>query len=74
MASRPNDSHPVDDIPVPMLDGGHLVFQIYEAIFRKPATPRVMEIGFRVALLIVRLSVSTSREVAHPFTGWYSTR
>jgi len=39
--------------PIPMLDGGHLVFQIYEAIFRKPATPRVMEIGFRVGFVLV---------------------
>jgi regulator of sigma E protease len=40
--------------PIPLLDGGHLVFYAAEAIRGRPLPPRVMEHGFRVgfALLI----------------------
>lgn len=37
-------------LPVPMLDGGHLLFYAIEAIRRKPADPRVMEWAFRGGL------------------------
>jgi regulator of sigma E protease len=29
-------------LPLPVLDGGHICFAIYEAIFRKPVPPRVL--------------------------------
>ncbi len=40
-------------LPIPPLDGGHLMFYGYEAIARKPPSERVMEIFFRIGLLLV---------------------
>ena len=33
----------VNFLPIPVLDGGHMVFLAYEGIFRKPVTPQVQE-------------------------------
>jgi regulator of sigma E protease len=40
-------------LPVPMLDGGHLAFYGLEAIRRKPASARLMEIAFQSGMLLV---------------------
>jgi regulator of sigma E protease len=40
-------------LPVPMLDGGHLMFYAYEAIRGRPLSERAQEIGFRVGLGLV---------------------
>lgn len=39
--------------PIPVLDGGHLMFYAYEAVFRRPLPPRVQEIAFRVGFAIL---------------------
>ena len=39
--------------PIPMLDGGHLLFYVYEAIRGKPLGERAQEYGFRVGLAMV---------------------
>ena len=39
--------------PVPMLDGGHLLFYAIEALRGKPLSERAQEIGFRVGLGLV---------------------
>ncbi len=39
--------------PIPMLDGGHLLFYIIEAVRGRPLSMRVQEIGFRFGLAIV---------------------
>lgn len=39
--------------PVPILDGGHLLFHAIEAVFRKPLSPRTQEYGFRIGLALV---------------------
>jgi regulator of sigma E protease len=39
--------------PVPMLDGGHLMFYGLEAVRGRPISERVMEIGFRIGLGLV---------------------
>jgi regulator of sigma E protease len=39
--------------PIPLLDGGHLLFYAYEAIFRRPMSEKVQEYGFRVGLLLL---------------------
>ena len=39
--------------PVPMLDGGHLLFYVYEAIRGKPLGEKAQEYGFRVGLAMV---------------------
>ena len=40
-------------VPVPMLDGGHLLFYAFEAVRGRPLALRVQEIGFRVGLVMV---------------------
>lgn len=40
-------------LPVPMLDGGHLMFYACEAVRGRPLSPRAQEIGFRVGLGLV---------------------
>lgn len=48
-------------LPVPVLDGGHLMFYAIEAVRRKPVEPHVMEWAFRgglVAILALMLMVT----------------
>jgi len=40
-------------LPIPMLDGGHLVFYIVEAIRGRPLSPQVQELGFRVGFAAI---------------------
>jgi regulator of sigma E protease len=40
-------------LPVPMLDGGHLLFYGLEAVRRKPVAPQVQEWAFRSGLLLL---------------------
>jgi len=40
-------------LPVPMLDGGHLLFYAFEAIRGRPLGDRTQEFGFRVGLAMV---------------------
>jgi regulator of sigma E protease len=39
--------------PIPMLDGGHLLFYGIEAVRQRPLSERVQELGFRVGLALV---------------------
>lgn len=48
-------------LPLPMLDGGHLLFYAYEAVRRKPASAKVQEWAFRfgfVAIVTLMLVVT----------------
>ena len=40
-------------LPVPMLDGGHLVFYLFETVMRRPVKPRIQAIGFRVGFAMM---------------------
>ena len=40
-------------MPIPMLDGGHLLFQAIEALKGRPLSERVQEYGFRLGLVFV---------------------
>ena len=40
-------------LPVPVLDGGHLLFYSYEAIARRPLAAKVQAAGYRVGLALV---------------------
>lgn len=53
--------------PVPMLDGGHLVFYAYEAIVGRPASERVQEIGYRIGftLLIGMMIFATHNDIVN---------
>jgi len=39
--------------PIPMLDGGHLLFYGIEAIRGRPLSEKTQEIGFRIGLALV---------------------
>ena len=39
--------------PVPMLDGGHLLFYAVEVVRGRPLGPRAQEFGFRIGLALV---------------------
>ena len=40
-------------LPVPVLDGGHLVFYAYEAVARRPLNAQIQEAGLRVGLALL---------------------
>ena len=43
----------VNLLPIPILDGGHLLFYGYEAVARRPVPARVQEVGYRVGLALL---------------------
>jgi len=57
--------------PIPMLDGGHLLFYGIEAIRGKPLSERAQEMGFRVGLAIVVLLMifATFNDILHLATS-----
>ncbi|GAB5377130.1 MAG: RIP metalloprotease RseP [Acuticoccus sp.] len=42
-------------LPIPMLDGGHLLFYAIEALRGRPLSERAQEVGFRIGLALVLL-------------------
>lgn len=40
-------------MPIPVLDGGHLVFYAYEAVAHRPVAANVQEAGYRVGLALL---------------------
>ncbi len=53
--------------PIPVLDGGHLVFYLFEAIRGRPLPPRAQEYGFRagIALLLGLFVFATWNDLGH---------
>jgi regulator of sigma E protease len=53
--------------PIPMLDGGHLLYYAVEAIRGKPLSERAQEMGFRVglALVILLMLFATWNDILH---------
>jgi len=53
--------------PVPMLDGGHLLFYSVEAIRGRPLSERSQEMGFRVglALVLMLMVFATYNDILH---------
>jgi regulator of sigma E protease len=45
----------INILPIPGLDGGHLLFQLIEAITRKPLQPRVVMLMYRFGLILLVL-------------------
>lgn len=54
-------------LPIPVLDGGHLAFYAYEAVFRRPPSERVQEVSFRIgiAFVISLMLFATWNDIAH---------
>lgn len=40
-------------LPIPVLDGGHLLFYGYEAVARRPLAAGVQEMGYRIGLVLL---------------------
>jgi regulator of sigma E protease len=60
--------------PIPLLDGGHLLFYAIEAARGRPLSDRAQEIGFRIGLAIVVMLMlfATWNDIIHlgsSFTG-----
>ncbi len=53
--------------PIPMLDGGHLLYFAFEAARGKPLSERVQDIGFRIGLAAVLLLMvfATWNDISH---------
>jgi regulator of sigma E protease len=54
-------------VPIPMLDGGHLLFYGFEALRGKPLGQRAQEYGFRIglALVITLMVFATWNDLVH---------
>ncbi|WP_375460674.1 RIP metalloprotease RseP [uncultured Enterovirga sp.] len=53
--------------PVPLLDGGHLLFYAVEAVRGRPLSDRAQEIGFRIglALVVMLMLFATWNDIVH---------
>jgi regulator of sigma E protease len=58
-------------LPVPLLDGGHLMYYVIEIIKGKPVSERAMELGQRVglALLLVMMAFAFYNDLNRLLTG-----
>ncbi|MTI16663.1 RIP metalloprotease RseP [Rhodobacteraceae bacterium RKSG542] len=56
-------------MPVPMLDGGHLLYYLVEIVRGKPLSERVQEVGFRIGitLLLLLMVFATRNDLLHLF-------
>jgi len=54
-------------LPIPMLDGGHLLYYALEAVKGRPLSDRSQELGFRLGLGVVMalMIFATVNDVLH---------
>ena len=57
--------------PIPLLDGGHLLFYAIEAVRGRPLSERAQEVGFRIGLAIVVMLMifATFNDILHLATS-----
>ncbi len=57
--------------PIPLLDGGHLLFYGIEAVRGRPLSERAQEVGFRIGLAIVVMLMifATFNDILHLATS-----
>ncbi len=57
--------------PIPLLDGGHLLFYVFEAVRGRPLSERAQEVGFRIGLAIVLMLMifATFNDIVHLATS-----
>jgi regulator of sigma E protease len=58
--------------PVPLLDGGHLLFYAIEAVRGKPLSERAQEFGFRIgfAIVVMLMIFATYNDILHLASRW----
>ena len=61
--------------PVPLLDGGHLLFYAFEVVRGRPLSERAQEIGFRVglALVLVLMIFAAWNDILNLGASWRAT-
>jgi regulator of sigma E protease len=57
--------------PIPLLDGGHLLFYLIEGIRGRPLSERAQEVGFRIGIAIVLMLMifATFNDIVHLTTS-----
>jgi regulator of sigma E protease len=58
-------------LPIPILDGGHLFFNLFELVFRRPLSVRTREIAQQIGLvlLIMLMVVAFYNDIVRIFMG-----
>ena len=58
-------------LPLPVLDGGHLLYHVAEVIKRSPLSERVMELGQQIgmAILLVLMAFAFFNDINRLFSG-----
>jgi regulator of sigma E protease len=58
-------------LPIPILDGGHLLYHVAEVIKRGPLSERVMELGQQIgmAILLVLMAFAFFNDINRLFSG-----
>jgi regulator of sigma E protease len=53
--------------PIPMLDGGHLLFYLIEALRGRPLSEKAQEVGFRIgfAIVVMLMLFATFNDIVH---------
>jgi len=59
----------INILPIPLLDGGHLLYYVIEILTRKPVSDRVQVVGFKIGMvfLILLMSVAFYNDLARMF-------
>jgi regulator of sigma E protease len=59
-------------LPIPVLDGGHLVYYAIEGVLRRPMSRRMQEIGFQigVALVLMLMVYVNLNDLLRVWRGW----
>jgi regulator of sigma E protease len=57
--------------PIPLLDGGHLLFYAIEALRGRPLSERAQEVGFRIgfAIVLMLMIFATFNDIVHLATS-----
>ena len=60
-------------IPIPGLDGGHIVITLYEMITRRKASEKALDVIQKIgmALLLLLLIVANGNDLIRLFNGWF---
>ena len=60
-------------IPIPGLDGGHIVITLWEMITRKPVNEKVLDVIQKIGLglLLALLVVANGNDLLRVFNGWF---
>jgi len=59
-------------LPIPVLDGGHLFFNLFELVFRRPLSLRAREIAQQIGLVLIILLMLLAfyNDIVRIFTGF----